>query len=164
MFLEGLLRNIYSLEETIVNYNSPLESDPYELSESTLVEILEKYKSNFLINNNHIFYYKKYFNGPKYYSTVWMRFTLGKIYRELHKNRWSYLAQKSPGVIETAIRNTLEKIQNRFSIVRFINLVKFTPKLEKNYLELTIDTYVSDLMNNNMTLDITVNYNETNTD
>jgi hypothetical protein len=93
-----------------------------------------------------------------------MRFTLGKIYRELHKNRWSYLAQKSPGVIETAIRNTLEKIQNRFSIVRFINLVKFTPKLEKNYLELTIDTYVSDLMNNNMTLDITVNYNETNTD
>ena len=36
--------------------------------------------------------------------------------------------------------------------------------MSENYLELSIDTYVNDLMNNNMTLDITVNYNELNTD
>ena len=164
VFLRGVLNNIYSVEETEVNYDSPLESDPYELDKDVISELLEKYKSNFLINNNHIFYYKKYFNGPKYYSTVWMRFVLGKIYRELHKNRWTYLALKSSGIIETNIKTTLWKIKNRFSIVKFINIVEFKPNLSKNYLEIKIDTYVSDLINNNMTLDITVNYNEINTD
>ena len=93
-----------------------------------------------------------------------MRFVLGKIYRELQKNKWTYLSEKSTGVIETNIRNTLSKIQHRFGVVGFINLTKFTPKMSENYLELSIDTYVNDLMNNNMTLDITVNYNELNTD
>lgn len=167
VFLEGLLRNIYSLDETEINYESPLVDekgiyDPYEIDSENVSELLEKYKSNFLINNNHMFYYKKYFNGSKYDSTVWMRFVIGKIYRELQKNRWSYLAQKSLGVIETGIRNTLERIQNKFSIVQLINLTKIEPKMSKNYLELEIDTYVRDLMNNNMTLDITINYNENN--
>ena len=171
VFLEGLFRNIYSFSDTVINYDSPTKSNPYELIvddedyvTNTLSKYLENYKSNFLINNNHIFYYKKYFNGNKYESTVWMRFVIGKIYRELEKNRWSYLSQRSIGIIETRIRTTLAKIQNSFSIVGFIDLTKFSPNMLKNYLELTIDTYVNDLMNNNMTLDITVNYNETNTD
>ena len=164
VFLDGLLRNIYSYSETLINYDSPTGSDPYELDPNALCTNLETYKSNFMINNNHLFYYKQYFNGPDYYSTIWMRFVLGKIYRELQKNRWTYLSEKSTGIIETNIRNTLSKIQHRFRVVGFINLTKFTPKMSENYLELSIDTYVNDLMNNNMTLDITVNYNELNTD
>ena len=164
VFLDGLLRNIYSYSETLINYDSPTGSDPYELDPNALCTNLETYKSNFMINNNHLFYYKQYFNGSDYYSTIWMRFVLGKIYRELQKNRWTYLSEKSTGIIETNIRNTLSKIQHRFGIVGFINLTKFTPKMSENYLELSIDTYVNDLMNNNMTLDITVNYNELNTD
>ena len=160
IFLDGLLKDIYSYSETSINYDSPLQNDPYELDSTE--ENLEKYKSNFLINNNHMFYYKKYFNGSSYYSTIWMRFVLGKIYRELHKNRWMYLSEKSIGTIETNIENTFSRIQSMFSIVRFINITKFTPRLSENYLELSIDTYVNDLMNNNMTLDITVNYNELN--
>ena len=166
IFLEGLLRNVYSLTETIVNYDSPIEFDPYELENDVkdFSETLEKYKSNFMINNNHIYYYKKYFNGDKYESTVWMRFVLGKIYRELYKNKWSYLAKKSMGIIENNVRNTLERIENRFSIVNLIQIVRFNPNMSKNYLELVIDTYVNDLLNNNMTIDITVNYNELNTE
>ena len=159
VFLSGIVRNIYSLDETIINYSSPLEGDPYELDPTTLTSLLEKYKSNYMINNNHIFYYKQYFNGPKYYSTIWMRFVLGKIYRELQKDKWKYLSKKAIGLIESSIRETLKTIQSKFSIVGFINLVKFTPKLDKNYLEISVDTYVNDLMDNNITLDITINYN-----
>lgn len=164
VFLDGLLEDIYSMSETKINYDSPLNSDPYELDVEPLSQSLEKYKSNFLINNNHMYYYKKYFNGSEYKSTVWMRFVIGKIYRELQKNRWKYLSNKSIGLIKTEITNTLERIQNQFSIVSFINLVQFIPEMSKNYLELSINIYVNDLMNNNMTLDITVNYNELNTD
>lgn len=161
VFLDGLLRNVYSASETLINYDSPLESDPYELDSSWLVQNLEAYKSNYMINNNHIYYYKKYFNGDNYYSTVWMRFVLGKEYRELQKNKWSYLSEKSTGVIETALRNTLSRIQNTFSIIKFISLVRFRYNMSENYLEVTMETYISDLPENNITLDITVNYNET---
>lgn len=163
-FLRGVINNVFSFEETLINYNSPLGNDPYETEYNSMSTSLERYKSNYLINNNHIFYYKKYFNGSNYYSTIWMRFVIGKIYRELQKNRWTYLSQKSTGIIETNIKNTLSKINTTFEIVNYIILVDFTPKLSENSLELTIETYVKDLMSNNMTLDITVNYNEINTD
>ncbi len=68
------------------------------------------------------------------------------------------------GVVETEIKNTLRKINSRFSIVSYIGLTKFSPNLSENSLEITIETYVRDLMSNNMTLDITINYNEINTD
>ncbi len=163
-FVSSLINNKQSFTETLINYDSPLESDPYEIDPQSISEDLEEHKSNFLINNNHEYYYKKYFNGPDYYTTIWMRFVLGKIYREIQKGRWTYLSQKSVSIAETEIKNTLARIQNRFSIVSLIILTSITPNLTKNYLELTIDTYVNDLMDNNMTLDITVNYNEFNTD
>lgn len=68
------------------------------------------------------------------------------------------------GKVETEIKKTLWEISNKFSIVEYIGLVKFTPKLVENRLEITIETYVKDLISNNITLDITINYNEINTD
>lgn len=161
IFLKGTINNVFSLSTNNILYDTPTKQDPYELEYLTenLTSKLEKYKSNFLICNNHIYYYKKLFSGEKYYSSIHMRFILGKIYRELQKHRWDYLATRSLGGVKTSIEKTLKTIEDYFSIARQIILVEFKPNLSNNFLEISINTYLTDLVDNNMSLDITINYN-----
>ena len=163
IFLRGTINNIFTMSTDEILYYSPVKNDPYEIDSSTenLANKLERYKSNFLICNNHMYYYKKLFSGEDYYTSIHMRFILGKIYRELQKHRWDYLATKSLGAIKVSIEKTLKTIENYFSIARQIILVDFKPDLLNNFLEISINTYLTDLVDNNMSLDITINYNNT---
>lgn len=124
-------------------------------------KILAKYKSNYLVHNNQIYYYRGYENGESCETTAWMRFAIGKLYRELQKDKWSYLSQKSIGNIRNKILSVLERV-GRLSVVNDLNLTLFSPNLKENRVDLTIDLEVSDVVGNNITLDITINYNNNN--
>ena len=128
-------------------------------------ESLEKYKSNYLVFNNQMYYYRDYKNGEDYKNaedgtTAWMRFAIGKVYRELQKNKWGYLSLKNSGRIRENIIAVLSRITYNFSVVRLIDLVRFNPVMSENRIELTINTYVADLVDNNIVLDLTINYNK----
>ena len=158
LYLSGLLDNTYSMSTSKILYNSPVKN-PYEDYESVELR-LEKYKSNYLVDNNQIYYYKKYQNGKNYTYSNWMRFTIGKVSRELDKEQGRYIGKRMTGEIQTIIKEILGRIYQTFSIIRRINLTKFNVIYQENKIELTIEIYMSDLINNNISLDITLNYNK----
>ena len=158
-FLSGLLTNYYVISSKVISYDQPSDN-PY-ITEKIEVA-LQNYKSNYLVCNNQEYYYKKYLNGDNYEMTLWMRFTAGRIFRELQKNKWNFLSQKFNGQMKRTIESTLQAIVDNFFIVRSINLTDFEKDESKNMLTLSIDTYVNDLINNNLNLNITINYSNIN--
>ena len=50
-------------------------------------------------------------------------------------------------------------IERGFSIVRTIEITEFEPSNNGQSLKITIDTVMNDLVKNDVSLDITVNYN-----
>lgn len=157
IYLNGLLNDKYSPSVKYINYSTPT-TKPYETED--IEKKLERYKCNYLVCNNLIYYYKKYQNGDDFITSGWMRFVIGKIYRELEKNKWEFLGQKLMSRVRTIMSSILTEIQNTFSIIKRISLDDFTPNLKQNSLSLTISTYVKDLIDNNISLDITINYNK----
>jgi hypothetical protein len=131
-------------------------TDPYETSK----EDLEKHKCNYLIDNGHMYYYKCFFDGEGYYTTGWMRFVLGKVTRELEKNKWEYLGKRMVGQMKDSLETILGNITKTFSIVREITITDFNVDIQNNKLELTIYTEISDLVKSNITVDIVINYNK----
>ena len=123
-------------------------------------ESLEKFKSNYLVCNNQIYYYRDYKSGKDFDSTAWMRFAVSKIYREIQKNKWRYLSLKNLATIRRNILAVLNRITANFSLISSINLTMFNPKMENNFLELTIETNVADLVRENIVIDLIINYYE----
>lgn len=159
LFLLGPLQDIYSMTAQSLIYYSPV-SYPYDTKETDIEKLLKEYKSNYLVCNNQIYYYKEYQNGKSFSTTIWMRFIMGKVNRELRKRMESYLGSHSAGEILEAINGILSIIKERFSIVRSINIQDYTIDWNKQITYLLLNTTISDLKENNMTLDININYNK----
>ena len=157
LYLLGLFNDIYSASSSVINYNS-FVNNPYVDEE--FEETLKRYKSNYLVGNNQIFYYKDYQNGNPYTSTGWMRFAIGKITRELQRNRSAYLGKRNSVEIERGIKEVLNNIVRRFSIIDQIEILNFQVSNSENRINLHLETKVKDLVDNNIGLDITINYNE----
>jgi hypothetical protein len=155
LYLYGLLRNIYAIDEKYVLYYPP-NYYPYEDNERE--ELLKEYKCNYLTCNNHSYYYKEYFSGDKPISSAWMRFVVGKVAREFYKHKWDLL-KKFEGEIQNNINYILNRVKNSFSLIRYISLDNFSLDLLNNRLKITVSVYMSDLVSSNMTIDITLNFN-----
>lgn len=165
IYLNNLLLNdVYSPSVSNIMYNSPV-NDPYLgfLTEGEDIKIenwLRDKKTNYLVTNNQIYYYKEYQNGSSFSMSGWMRFCISKINRELIRNKWMILEDKNVGRMELKVKNILNNIKNSFSMIRDIQVSKFLVDLYNQTVDITIDTYVSDLVNNHLTLDITLNYSK----
>ena len=150
-FLIGVLENssIYTaklLKNTIgkdVDYNT-----------------LDEKKCNYLESNNQRYFYKKYNSGDNYITTAWRRFLIGKISRELEKNKWNYLGTRYTGIIKNRIEEVLSRVKNNFSMIRDIQISKFLPDPQSQIINMTIDIETTDLVDNHIELDILINYNK----
>ena len=152
-FIHGLLHNNYSLELTNVFYISPVDA-PYDTGDS---EELDKYRSNYLVYNNHKYYFKKYLSGSN--TSIWTRFVLNKIERELQKQKWDYLGKNTrPYEKITQILNQISLIYS--GIIRSIKISVFLEEPVEESLYLLIDTTLSDVPDKDITLDITINYSK----
>jgi len=157
LYLLGLFSDIYSASATQINYNY-FTSNPYV--DEDFEKVLGRYKSNYLVGNNQIFYYKDYQNGESYTSTGWMRFAIGKITRELQRNKSKYQGKRNNVEIERNIKEVLNNIVRKFSIIDQIEITSFLVSSSENRITISLNTKVKDLVDNNMGLDITINYNE----
>ncbi len=157
VYLKGLLGDTYSASTTKILYETP-EKDPYEETET--LYSLEVYKSNYMVDNGQLYYYRKYFDGDDYYSSGWMRFVLGKISRELEKNKGLYLSEKMSGRLKGIVGEVLSRVERTFSIIRRISILQFTLDYQNNKMSLVVETEISDLVKNSMTLNLTINYNK----
>ena len=155
IFLRGLVGDQNSLSTNIAKYDSPLDGKNSYKAE---LPDLEKKKCNYLIDNNQVYYYKSYFNGNNPETSLWMRFVLGKLSRELEKNRWSYLSERMTGRLKSKIEGVIERVVTSFAIIRQVIVGDYEFDYANSLINLTLDTYISDLVGNHMKLDITINY------
>lgn len=158
IYLQGLLDNIFSVSRKNVLYESPV-LDIYVKED--IEDVLWKYKSNYLVCNNQEYFYKRYMEGDRYLTTGWLRFVIGKINRELQKNKWTFLGNKNPGQIRKELEAMFDHIKWSFSIVDYIRITNFDLDLINNKLNMTLETGVNDLVDSNLSLDITINYKTT---
>lgn len=157
LYIQGLLHNVYSYSSNAITIDPVANNDPYQ--ENKLEKELQKYKSNYMICNNHIYYFKKMQDGSKYNTTGWMRFILGKIYRELQKNKGELIGEKFKDKIETSIKNTLNSIETRFSIIKYLTIDKINYDDLHNSLALSINVGVKEMVGDDLTIDFILNYN-----
>lgn len=159
VYLNDLIfKDRYSPSVNYILYKTPESTKDNYLGSSDFEKELENKKCNYLVENNHIYYYRKYQNGTSYNNTGWMRFCLDKIKRELAKNKWWILEDKDVGKIRERISSILTRISKTFSIIRKIELTGFSVSFKEQMIDLTIDTSVSDLVDNSIRIDITLNY------
>ena len=159
IFLLSVLEDTYSVSTSKIIYDTPT-SKPYE--DESIEENLEKYKTNYLVYNNHMYYYKKYQNGENFNTSIWMRFCIGKVNRELEKNKWDIISTKSVGTIRSKVETILTKISNSYSFIDSLMLTGLYVDLPNNRVGIEIESRMSDLVNNNMEIDITLNYDKNN--
>lgn len=159
IFLLSVLEDTYSVSTSKIIYDTPT-SKPYE--DENIEENLEKYKTNYLVYNNHMYYYKKYQNGENFNTSIWMRFCIGKVNRELEKNKWDIISTKSVGTIRSKVETILTKISNSYSFIDSLMLTGLYVDLPNNRVGIEIESRMSDLVNNNMEIDITLNYDKNN--
>lgn len=157
LHIRGLLQDIYSITSDQILYQTPT-TDPYTFESPE--EKLEEYKSNYLVFNNQIYYYKKYQNGQDFNTSGWMRFCIGKVARELEKNKWKILSTKSAGDIRARIEQILNRISAGYSYIDSLVITGFYLDLPNNRLGLEVESRMSDLVDNDMTIDITLNYDK----
>lgn len=124
------------------------------------INTLDEKKCNYLESNNQKYFYKRYNSGGNYLTTGWRRFIIGKISRELEKNKWEYLGNRYTGIIKNRINEILTRIKDNFSMIRNIEISEFIPDPKSETIDMTIDITTTDLVDNHVVLDILINYNK----
>lgn len=158
LFLLNIIKGDYKLSCKNINYDAPGDTTTYD--NTPLEDKLDEYKSNYLTFNNHLYYYNKYQTGKYYNTTMYLRFILGKIVRELEKNKGNYIGEKFYRSSYNSINSILIDIQKYFKIVNNIEITNYEFTPEENSLSLEIDTEVNDIVDNDITLNITLNFNK----
>lgn len=154
LFLKGILTDVYSERVSNISYQAP-SSDPYE--NTSFENSLEIYKSNYLCDNNQVYYYKKFLTREGDVSSPLIRFCIGKVTREIMKNKWDLLGKQFLGDIRSSLNTILENIKSRYSFIKV--LYEEDIMFIEDTIYITISLGVSDLVDKNITLDITLNYN-----
>jgi hypothetical protein len=157
LYIQGILNDVYSYTSDAITLENTVNEDPY--NENELEKNLQKYKSNYMVCNNHIYYFKKMQDGETYNTTGFMRFILGKIYRELQKNRGALVGEKFKDKIEAVIRNILSEIEERYSIIKYLNINQINYNDISNSLTLSINVGVKEVVGDDVTIDYVLNYN-----
>ena len=165
LYLKNLLENLgnakYQAKDII--YKPILNEDigneekvhnPYMMSKEG---ILERYKCNYLVSNNQYYYYNKYQNGENYTTSGILRFIIGKLYREIQKRRWEIIGQKFNSLMKKKIEGIINRVAI-FSNVKSMKISSYFPYPELELLDVEVDIWTKELLQNNITLDITINY------
>lgn len=168
VFLKGLL-HADSYLPSIIKLSYEFPEDIYEEDEEdreskieTLYNSLEEKKSNYLSCNNHYYFYSYYFPGENYITTPLVRFVVSKITRELEKNKWEIIGKKEDQISEESLYPILQAIQNRFSIIRSIDVNNFVVDGISRTVEASITTMLSDIISSDVSFDIILNYSKLN--
>jgi hypothetical protein len=114
------------------------------------------------VDSGQYYFYEKFFNGNNPETSMWMRFALEKIKRELEKCKQRITGSRNSTTIRKEIFNSLQRITQNFSIIRGINIKEYFYDPGNGNVYLQLETSISDLVDQNITLDLTLNFNKIN--
>lgn len=158
IFLKGALnQNYYANTKNIVCERAFIYN---AYSNHPDFDKFKKNKSNYLSLNGHSYYFKELQNGESPNTTIWLRFVIDKVRRELEKHKWDLLSKDITGDIRETLSEVLLRIQNSFTMIDSLTISKFFANYAAATIGITLQTRFSDFINKDVFLDITINYNK----
>ena len=156
VFLKGLLtrNNVISVND--INYESPTK--PYEEETSDL----QVYKSNFLSCNNHIFYYKEFFNHTgdwNYDVSILSRFCMDKVTNTLMREFPAYLGSETSGEILSGLNLILKNLRTNYPIIYSLEIDYVEEDIQKQTLSVYLNLKMKEMLENDVKLSVTLNFN-----
>jgi hypothetical protein len=156
VWLGGILSDVYSRSTKYIKYYPPVGNayidEPIETT-------LEKYKSNYLVDNGQTYYYKKYLNHPGngvYNTSGLTRFCVSKVARELQNGKWNFLGSHTVSERDAALSKIINTLEQRFGLYRHILSKGMTTS--GNKMTINLELYVSELVDKSINLSVTLNY------
>lgn len=147
VFLKGIFTDTYSVDETGVI--SLMNSNDQELKDE-----LTRRSINYLSYNNMEYYYDN-LDGKSSISTILMRYCISRVTRIFLNNKWKLLGM-SPSKLSSNLANLITYIKSSIYLISDINV---STEVKGQNLRLMITLLVKGLVQNNISLDITLNYN-----
>lgn len=158
IFLKGIISGKYSEEVDNIEYTTP--TDPYEEENSNL----QKWKSNFLSCNDHIFYYKELFNHPgdwEYDTTILTRFCMDKVSNTVSRELPQYLGSETSGEVLTGLNSILTGLKDRFPIIYYLGVDSVNEDIQNQTLSINLNLEIKELLEHDIRLSVTLNFNNT---
>ena len=155
VFLRGLISGNYSPEVSDIIYDSPAKY----YTEDTVS--LGKYKSNFLSENGHIFYYRQIFSGDSPVTSVLSRFCMDKVSGTVSREFPKYLGKETTGEIIRGLQGILTGLRSRYSMIYSLEMSGMEENLEKQTLSIYLDLGIRETLDKDIKLSVTLNFNFT---
>lgn len=159
VFLRGLIYGVYSMEISDIDYSSPAE---FYTEDEKLGESLEKYKSNFLSYNGHVYYYRRFFSHPgdwKYETSILERFCLDKVSNTITRDFPYYLGRETSGEIINGLKKIIDGLKFQYPIIYSLDIDKF----EEDQYEQSVSVYlilgIRETLDKDVKLSVTLNFN-----
>ena len=156
IFLDGIMTGKYSEETNKIIYPSPV--DPYSEGKSNLRE----YKSNFLSCNEHIFYYKEFFNHPgswDYEVTILTRFCMNKVTNTISRELPYYLGSETSGEVIRGLQGILDRLTYQYPIIYSLGLDYIEEDTQNQTLSVYLNLEVREMLEHDIKLSVTLNFN-----
>lgn len=158
IFLESIASGNYLLEVDDIIYDSPAKF--YTEEENNL----ESYKSNYLSDNGHIFYYRKLFSHPgdwKYNTSILGRCCIDIVSNTLSREMRAYLDLDTIGEITKGFQELISGIKKKYPIIYSL----YIDHIEENYNTQSISVYlmlgIRETLDKDVKLSVTLNFNLT---
>lgn len=158
IFLRGILSGVYSMTTDDIIYSSPAE---YYTEEERPGKNLEDCKSNFLSDNGHIYYYRKFFSQPDDTNTILARFCLDKVSNTVSRDFPAYLSKETTGEILTGLRGILSGLKSRYPIIYSLSLDHIEEDPYDQKLSVYLSLGIREMLDKDVKLSVTLNFNFT---
>lgn len=147
VFLKGILTDKYSVDET----------DVIQLMDTSdeFLKLLDEYSVNYLSYNNMEYYYNK-LDGKLSVSTILMRYCVSRVSRTFINRKWKLLGVRT-SEREQNLSDIISYLKSSISLISSITVD--SKETQNHNLTLRISMIVRGLVQNNISLDITLNYN-----
>jgi hypothetical protein len=147
VFLKGILTDKYSVDET----------DVIQLMDTSdeFLKLLDEYSVNYLSYNNMEYYYNK-LDGKLSVSTILMRYCVSRVSRTFINRKWKLLGVRT-SEREQNLSDIISYLKSSISLISSITID--SKEIQDHNLTLRISMIVRGLVQNNISLDITLNYN-----
>lgn len=158
VFLKGVLSGEYSIEVNDIVYDSP--SKYYTEDEVKL----EECKSNFLSDNGHIYYYRRFFSHPgdwKYTTSILSRFCMDKVSNTVSRDFPAYLAKETTGEIIRGLQNILTNLKSRYPIIYSLDIDYIEEDTYNQKLSVYLNLGIRETLDKDVKLSVTLNFNFT---
>jgi len=160
LFLDNIITGNTSLTRNNISAITPYKQGEDSREDNLLSEKLKECKCNYLVTNGFDYYYEKLQNGKYFTTSIWMRFISDKIKKEFFKHKWELVGERMDNTLRRKVDSILTTIRKSFPIIVSLDITSYKEIYNENKINISLRTILSDYPENDITLNVALNYTE----